>query len=318
MFAALGAANAGHAAPPEPLLLNGHKGWVSGVAFSPDGKRLATASADGTVKFWDAATGTELRTLEAHEDIVSAVAYSTDGTQFATASFDGTAKVWSADKLARLHTFKGARGALLTVAFNPNCRALAAGGIDGSVRVWELDGKGEPGGRVQRRHDSWVNGIAYRPDGEGLASASSDNEIRFNPGFGQLNTLRPKIGEVRSVAFSADGTLIAAGTRYGVTKVWDAKTGEDAATLKGKRTGDVWGVAFSRDGKLLAAGDGDWKKSSDAVLWDAKTWKERARLPHADEVLCLAFHPTKSVLAVGARDRSVKLWDVAEVLKDKR
>jgi WD40 repeat protein len=317
LAAAIVFAGVSRAAPPEPLTLKGHTGWVSGVAFAPDGKTIATASADGTVKFWDAASGKELATLKAHDDIVAAVAYSKDGTRFATVSFDGRAKVWSADRRELTHTFRGHRGAVLTTAFNPNGRALAAGGIDGTVRVWELDGgKEQDKGRVQRTHASWVNAIAYRPDGEGLASGSSDNEIRFNPRIGRLVTLSPKLAEVRSVAWSPDGKLLATGTRYGITKVWD-NAGDEVASIKGKHTGDVWAVGFSADGKLLAVPDGDWNKPSDIVLYDTKTWKGRGRVKHTNEVLCVAWHPKKAVLAAGAWDKSVKVWDLTDLAKEK-
>jgi WD40 repeat protein len=315
LVAAIIFASAGRAAPSEPITLKGHDGWVGGVAFSPDGKTIATASADKTVKFWNAANGKELATLDAHGDVVTAVTFSKDGKQFATASFDGTAKLWDAADRKPLQTFRSERGAVLTVAFNPNGRTLATGGIDGAVRVWELEpGKAKPGGRIQRVHDSWVNALTYRPDGEGLASVSSDNEIRFNPSVGKLIIVRPKIGEVRSAAFSPDSKLLATGTRYGVTKVWD-DNGDEVASLKSKHGGDVWAVAFSPDGKTLATADGDWNKPSDVVLWETTTWKERARLKHTNEVLCIAFHPKKPILAAGAWDKTVKVWDLTELLK---
>jgi WD40 repeat protein len=224
--------------------------------------------------------------------------------------------VWTA-KRQPVSTFRGERGAVLTVAFNPNGRALAAGGIDGTVRVWELDSdKQEPSGRVQRTHSSWVNSVAYRPDGEGLASVSSDNEIRFNPSIGKLIVIRPKLAEVRSACFSPDSKLLATGTRYGITKVWD-HNGDEVASLKNRHGGDVWSVAFSHDGKLLAVADGDWNKPSDIALYDTATWKERARLKHTNEVLCIAFHPKKPILAAGAWDKTAKVWDLTELLKDK-
>jgi WD40 repeat protein len=328
-LAAIAFAGVGFAAPPSaigdaapivllaqptapPVTLKGHTSWVGGVAFSPDGKTIATASADGTVKFWDS-TGKLQETLKAHDDIVAAVAFSKDGTHFATASFDGTAKVWTA-KRELLHTLRGHRGAVLSVAFNPNGRALATGGIDGTVRVWELEPGKVPEGRIQRTHSSWVNAVTYQPDGLGLASVSSDNEIRFNPGIGKLLIIRPKLAEIRSVAYSADGKWLATGTRYGITKVWD-NNGDAVATLKGQHTGDVWAVAFSSDGKSLAVGDGDWNKPSDIVLHDTTTWKERTRLKHTNEVLCIAWHPKKPVLAAGAWDKTAKVWDLTELLK---
>jgi WD40 repeat protein len=280
------------------------------VAFSPDGKTIASASADGTVKFWDSATGKLQKTLRAHDDIVSAVAFSKDGKYVATASFDSTAKLWTA-KGELLHTLRAHRGAVMTVAFNPNGRALATGGIDGIVRVWELDGKEEPKGRFLRRHKSWANAVTYRPDGSGIASVGSDNELMFNPAIGRLLTVRLQLAEIRSVAYSPDGKWIATGTRYGITKVCDNE-GDPVATLKGKHTGDIWGVAFSADGKWLATGDGDWNTPSDVVLWDTTTWKERMRLKHTNEVLCVAWHPKKPVLAAGAWDKTVKIWDLSE------
>jgi WD40 repeat protein len=159
-----------------------------------------------------------------------------------------------------------------------------------------------------------VNAVAYRPDGEGLASVSSDNEIRFNPSIGKLIVIRPKLAEVRSACFSPDSKLLATGTRYGITKVWD-HNGDEVASLKNRHGGDVWSVAFSHDGKLLAVADGDWNKPSDIALYDTATWKERARLKHTNEVLCIAFHPKKPILAAGAWDKTAKVWDLTELVK---
>ena len=324
LVAAMLVAGAGRAAPPEPITLKGHDGWVGGVAFSPDGKTIATASADKTVKFWETASGKELATLEAHGDVVTAVTYSKDGTHFATASFDGTAKVWGTATRKPVQTFSSVRGAIHTVAFNPNGRALAAGGIDGTVRVWNVTSGRELS--QGEKHQSWVNALTYRPDGKVLASVSSDNEVWFrDPDGTERIIVRPKLGEVRSAAFSPDSKLLATGTRYGVTKVWDEK-GDEVAALKGKHTGDVWSVAFSADGKLLAAGDGDWNKPSDIVLWEVpsakpegftKTWKERTRLKHTNEVLSIAWHPKKPVLAAGAWDKTAKVWDLTESKPEK-
>jgi WD40 repeat protein len=126
-----------------------------------------------------------------------------------------------------------------------------------------------------------------------------------------LRSLEPRAAELRSLAFSPAGKLLAVGTRYGLVKVYDPATGKELATLKG-HAGDVWAVAFSPDGKTLASGDGDWDRPGDIRLWDTTTWKEKGKLQHSGEVLCLAFSPTKNVLAAGSWDKTVKLWDLGD------
>jgi WD40 repeat protein len=297
------------AAPPEPTVLKGHAGWVSAVAFSPDGSRLAVASADNTVSVWDTATWKETLRLKGHTDYVSAVAWSPNGKQLLSGSFDHTAKLWDAKTGAEKLTLKGHKGAVMAVAVLAEGVDLVTTGIDGTARGERpLTGERTEG----TLHLSWVNALAIGPKGQ-VATASSDNTI-LTSGSWERHTLKPKAAEIRSLSFAPDGERLAAGTRYGITKVWNAK-GEEVASLKGKHTGDVWGVSFGAGGKLLAVADGDWNKPSDVVLWDTTTWKEKARLAHTNEVLCVACHPTKPLVAAGAWDKTVRVWDVSEWAK---
>ena len=112
----------------------------------------------------------------------------------------------------------------------------------------------------------------------------------------------------------ANGKTIAAGVRYGIVKAWDVESGKETASLTA-HDGDAWAVSFTPDGKTLVSGGGDWGKPGTVKLWDTKTWKERERLKHTNEVLCVAFHPNRPIVAAGAWDKTVRVWDLTELLK---
>jgi predicted Ser/Thr protein kinase len=207
----------------------GHTGPVSSVAFSPDGKRLASASWDRTVKVWDVGTGQETLTLRGHPGEVYCVAFSPDGKRLASGGGDpvnprkpGEVKVWDAVSGQEALTLKGHTGFVYSVAFSRDGQRLASGGLDWTLKVWDAVSGQEA--LTLKGHTGGVWSVAFSPDGQRLASASQDRTLKvWDAVTGQeaLN-LKGYTGPVYSVAFSPDGKRLASASDYVMVKVWDA------------------------------------------------------------------------------------------------
>ena len=278
-----------------------HNGSVIAVAFSPDGKWLATASRDNTARVWEAATGKELARLN-HDDVVQAVAFSPDGQWLATASSDNTARVWDAatgQELARLnHDY-----VVTAVAFSPDGKWLATASGDNTARVWDA----ATGQEIARlNHDNWVNAVAFSPDGKWLATASRDNTARVWDAASRAELARLNhYVSVTAVAFSPDGKWLATVSGDTSARVWEAVTGKELARLN--YDGFVTAVAFSPDGQWLATASDDHT----ARVWEATTGIELARLNHDDRVGAVAFSPDGKWLATASSDKTARAWEAA-------
>ncbi|KAL2808652.1 WD40-repeat-containing domain protein [Aspergillus granulosus] len=293
-------------------VLDGHTGWVTAVAFSPDGQTVASISYDGTVRLWDPATGVECRTLQGHTDSghtdsVTAVAFSPDGQTVASASYDGTVRLWDPATGVECRTLQGHTGRVTAVAFSPDGQTVASASYDGTVRLWD------PATGVKRRtlqgHTGRVLAVAFSPDGQTVASASHDGTVRlWDPDTGvERCVLQGHARWVTPVAFSPDGQTVASVPDDGTVRLWDPATGVERRTLQG-HTDSVLAVAFSPDGQTVASAPDD----GTVRLWDPATGVKRRTLQgHTGRVLAVAFSPDGQTVASASHDGTVRLWDPA-------
>jgi len=292
------------------LVVNvGHTTAVTSVAFSPDGRTLASGSWDHTIKLWELATGREIRTLSGHTNWVCSVAFSPDGRILASGSWDSTIRLWEVATGREIRTLWGDGEFVLWVAFSPDGRTLASGGWYHTIKLWEV-----ATGRLitppLTGHTGLITSIAFSPDRRTLATGSGDKTIKlWEVASGkEIRTLPGHTDAVNSIAFSPDGRTLASGSDDHTIRLWEVATGRHLKTLTG-HTDWVNSVAFSPDGRTLASGSWDHT----IRLWEVATGREeiKALRRHTDGVLSVAFSPDGRTLASGSDDHTIKLWEVA-------
>jgi WD40 repeat protein len=291
--------------------LKAHSGWVTGVAFSAGGVRLASSSSDQTVKLWDVATGLEVATVARKIKEVQALAFSRDGRWLAAENSADTVTLWNAATGRQVRTFSSNKPSgvsssswVYSIAFSPDSRLLASGLDDRTVRLWDVE-TGQPIRDLTAAHRSVIY-VAFSPDGRWLASGEDSETIKiWEVATGrEIRTLRGHVKDVYAAAFSSNGRYLASASADKTVKLWDVATGRELYTLTGHGS-DVTSIAFSPDSRWLASGS--WDKT--IRIWDVHTGEEVSTLTGYDyHIYTVAFDSHGHWLASGGEDGTIKLW----------
>ena len=287
--------------------LRGHEHWICRIAWSPDGRKIASPSADKTIRIWDAENGELLRTLKGHKGPIYSVAWSPDAGKIASGSFDKTVRVWEPETSKLPRTLDGHDARVLSVSWSADGQRIASASGDKTVRLWNAES-----GKVLRTlkgHEGEVTTASWSSDGWRIASGSADRTIRVWDGeTGEvLRTLNGHSQSVYSVVWSPDGHTLASGADDRTVRIWEADSGRGLQVVEG-HTKQVASVCFSHDGRLLAS------RSYDGTVrvWRADTWVEVTTLYEAPGTwwASLAFHPSAWLLAsLGEDDRVIRIWE---------
>jgi WD40 repeat protein len=288
----------------------GHQGNIGSVVFSPDGKTLASASDDNTVKLWNVEKHTLQKTLVGHQDGVRSLSFSPDSKILASASNDGTVKLWNFFNGTVLKTIKAHNDVVASVSFSPDGKILASASKDGTVKLWDVNRATEL--KTLRGYRDWVLSVTFSPDGKTLAFSSGDRTVKlWNVEDNTVRTLKAHRHWVRNVRFSPDGKVLASSSEDGTVKLWNVKDGKLQKTLEGHNA-RVSGLSFSPDGKTLASSGED----NTIKLWHVENLEgvllETLRGPSA-RVAEVSFSPDGKTLASAGSDNTVRLWNLEDV-----
>jgi COMPASS component SWD3 len=290
---------------------SGHTDAISSVAFSPDGKFLASSSNDKTARIWDMKTGQTVQTISGHTGGLSDVAWAPDSQTVATASDDYTVRLWEAGSGKHVRTFTGHTNYVMCVNFNPQGTLLASGSYDNTVRIWDV----ATGKSLHRlpAHTEQVVSVHFNPDGTKLVTAGFDGLVRvWDASNGHL--LRNFVVADQGVPvcfakWSPNAKYFLVGSYDGTWKLLNAKTGLAARTYVGHTFNEycILGAFSLTRGKWIISGSAD----NTVCIWDINTKELIQQLKgHNDVVVAVSAHPSQDVIASGAlgKDCSIKLW----------
>jgi sugar lactone lactonase YvrE len=291
--------------------LIGHTGSVTAVAISPDGRVLASGSADRSIRLWEIQTGKLLHTFagrslwasDGHSDRISALVFSADGMTLMSSSADGSIKLWDLSQQKLSATVMGQGWVVGAIALSPDDQLLVSGSADGTITLWDWLNR-TPIERWKKHRDQ-VSALAISPNSQRLVSGSYDKTLRlWDLQTGQaLNTIRGHADRISAIALSPDWSLLISGSWDRNLNLWDVADGELLCTLA-RHTDRINAIAVNPDGKLFASAGEDTR----IYLWHLETGDRLCTLGHSWSVNALAFSPDGQTLVSGSADETIKIW----------
>jgi WD40 repeat protein/transcriptional regulator with XRE-family HTH domain len=295
------------------LAWQAHTDIVMSLAFSPDERRLASGSFDGSVKLWDVESRALLWSGR-HPKSTLCLALAPDGQLLASGGADGTVRCWEAQLGTPVQELPHP-GAVFALAWSPDGRLLASGDTLGTIRLWQR----QPSGPARlwqalEAHSNWVRGLAFAPDGRLLASASWDSSVKLWE-WGEAGRLRLRqrllghTGQVNCVAWSPEGATLASGSNDRTIRLWEAQEGRTRLVFSG-HSGVVEGLAFTPDGGSLFSGSED----GTLRLWDVQRGEPlRVLQGYTAALNDLDWRPDGTAIASAGSDSEVILWQVEDL-----
>jgi WD40 repeat protein/serine/threonine protein kinase len=293
--------------------LEGHTQGIRAIAYSPNGKMLASGGSDNTIMLWDTETRRRIgNPLIGHQNAINSLAFSPDGRILVSGSLDKTIRVWDISTGHEATDPLQLDSEVWSITFGPDGSLFASGDRNGNIRLWNTRTY-EPFGRPLTGHNDTVYSLAFSPDGTLLASASGDSTVRLwdmlTDGEPYVDPLRGHTAGVLAVAFNPKGTMLASAGFDLDINFWDVESGEFLTSIPTNQTKRIKSLAFSPDNRLLASAADD----GSIGLWDTSTEivapLEGPLIAHRGAVWSIAFSPNGESLASVSADNKIILWD---------
>lgn len=301
-----------------------HKGYVLGVAYSPDGKTIVTTGEGGRIRISDAESGDITKEITVEDDFLRRVVFFPSGDRFAVAGSDGVISIWDVNSYQRVFSFPAHRSAVLGLAIGPDGKKMLTGGLDTNVKLWSVEtlaGQLTPIA-VLNAHEAPVHCVTFSPDGCRFSSCAGKNRLAGEILVWETANHKPVVrltghrSGVRFVDFSHDGKRLVSASTDNTARIWDLETAKSIRILKHDQ---FVGVArYTPDEQWIVTGTGDRNRAGVIRVWDAQSGTEVSTLHgHLEGVRALDFAPDGKTIASGSFDKTFKIWDLDATFRDK-